>query len=192
MIAMREVELRTRDDEFVAVVDILPYLDHGMPDVIAWGSRLFYSRTLKGFVVTPPHRWVYLEAFAVTSFTTSPGRPLDAKVQSAPPVDMDARTTLHGTPIGQHLEIDPATGMQKDYIVLTAEERAKGFVRPVRRSYTHTKCGESTRMGVALCETYARAPGFYSGTYCATCHDHFPIGPDGEFSWDEDGEKVGT
>jgi len=46
--------------------------------------------------------------------------------------------TLHGTPLGEHLEIDPATGMQKDYVVLTEEERAKGFVRPVRRDYIHT------------------------------------------------------
>jgi hypothetical protein len=45
--------------------------------------------------------------------------------------------TLHGTPLGEHLEIDPATGMQKDYVVLSEEEREKGFVRPVRRSYRH-------------------------------------------------------
>jgi len=36
-----------------------------------------------------------------------------------------------------HTEIDPKTGMQKGYVVLTAEERAKGFVKPVRRSYLH-------------------------------------------------------
>lgn len=36
-----------------------------------------------------------------------------------------------------HKEIDPATGMQKGYIVLCPEERAKGFVRPVRQSYKH-------------------------------------------------------
>jgi hypothetical protein len=34
-------------------------------------------------------------------------------------------------------EIDPTTGMHKDYWVLCPEERAKGFVRPVRRSYMH-------------------------------------------------------
>jgi hypothetical protein len=28
-------------------------------------------------------------------------------------------------------------GMQKNYLVLSDEERAKGFVRPVRRSYRH-------------------------------------------------------
>ena len=44
--------------------------------------------------------------------------------------------TLHGTPVGEHLEIQPS-GMQKDYVVLSDEERAKGFVRPVRRSYRH-------------------------------------------------------
>lgn len=34
-------------------------------------------------------------------------------------------------------EIDPASGMHKDYWVLCPEERAKGFIRPVRRSYKH-------------------------------------------------------
>jgi hypothetical protein len=33
--------------------------------------------------------------------------------------------------------IDPVTGMHKDYWVLSSEERAKGFVRPVRQSYRH-------------------------------------------------------
>ena len=33
--------------------------------------------------------------------------------------------------------IDPATGQNKDYWILSADERAKGFVRPVRRSYRH-------------------------------------------------------
>lgn len=36
-----------------------------------------------------------------------------------------------------HREIDPATGMQKGYVVLSDEERAKGFVRPVRDAYVH-------------------------------------------------------
>jgi hypothetical protein len=112
--------------------------------------------------------------------------------KEVPAVDRSARTTIHGTPMGEHLEIDPHTGMQKDYVILTEEERQKGWVRPLRRSYTHSRCGGSTKMGLALCETYARDPKFYSGTYCATCKDHFPVGPDGEFTWDEDGAKVGT
>jgi hypothetical protein len=33
--------------------------------------------------------------------------------------------------------IDPLTGQQKTYLVLSEEERAKGFVRPVRHSYKH-------------------------------------------------------
>ncbi len=36
-----------------------------------------------------------------------------------------------------HLEIDPATGLQKGYEVLSESERAKGFVQPVRHSYVH-------------------------------------------------------
>lgn len=43
-----------------------------------------------------------------------------------------------GSPVTpDHREIDPATGQQKGYVVLAPEDRAKGFVRPVRRSYRH-------------------------------------------------------
>lgn len=83
-------------------------------------------------------------------------------------------------------------GMQEKYLVLSEEERAKGFVRPVRRSYKHLKCGAVTTMGQALAETYARDPYFYGGTYCAHCHQHFPVGAKGEFVWDGTDEKVGT
>lgn len=33
--------------------------------------------------------------------------------------------------------VDPSTGLQKAYLVLSEEERKKGFVRPYRDSYTH-------------------------------------------------------
>lgn len=36
--------------------------------------------------------------------------------------------------------IDPENGMQLTYLVLSDEERAKGFVRQVRRSYKHVGC----------------------------------------------------
>lgn len=84
-------------------------------------------------------------------------------------------------------------GMQESYLVLSDEERAKGFVRPVRRSYLHERCGAVTTMGQAIAETYARDPHFYGGTYCARCGTHFPVGPDGEFVWATGrAEKVGT
>lgn len=102
-------------------------------------------------------------------------------------------TMTDGTPVTpDHREIDPKTGMQKGYIVLSAEDRSKGFVRPVRRSYVHEKCGTVTKMGQALAETYARDPHFYSGTFCVGCGAHFPVGEDGEFVWDGTDEKVGT
>ncbi len=154
----------------------------------------------------------------------------------------EPKTTLtDGSPVtDDHREIDPRTGMQKAYVVLSAEERAKGFVRPVRRTYRHvgvrpkyplrdltpdeherydkfgyvkyeeypasqgamlgrywtekqlnSGCGTVTTMGLSLAETYARDPAFYAGTFCAGCHAHFPVGPEGEFEW-EDGSKVGT
>lgn len=99
--------------------------------------------------------------------------------------------TIHGTPIGPHIETLPS-GMQKDYVVLTAEERAKGFVEPVRLSYRHLKCGSVTTMGQALAETYARCPDFYGGTFCCACGSHFPVGEAGEFVWEGTDQKVGT
>lgn len=156
-------------------------------------------------------------------------------------------TTTDGRPVDEVRAEQEADGnkMHKSYIVLTAEERAKGFVRPVRRSYRHTGlrlpsnlrdltpeeverhgkygyvkfqpypperspsvglywtkadmervgkgCGSVTTMGLALAETYAREPHFYSGTMCVNCGAHFPVGEKGEFVWDDGtDELVGT
>ena len=80
----------------------------------------------------------------------------------------------------------------KAYLVLSDEERAKGFVRPVRRTYVHDKCGSSTTMGQAIAETYAREPKFYGATFCVKCGMHRPVGEHGEFTWIDDGTKVGS
>lgn len=49
------------------------------------------------------------------------------------------KTTLtDGSPVtSDHTEINPETGLQKGYMVLSEEERAQGFVEPVRYSYNH-------------------------------------------------------
>ena len=102
------------------------------------------------------------------------------------------RILVSGAPVPadhSHVQLKP-NGQQLDYVVLTEEERAKGFVRPVRTSYVHEKCGAQTRMSQAIAETYARDPAFYSGTFCSACRSHFPTGVPGEFRWD-DGTKVG-
>jgi hypothetical protein len=83
-------------------------------------------------------------------------------------------------------------GQQEDYLVLPAEVRQEGFVRPVRRKYRHDKCGSITSMPEAIAETYARNPAFYSGTFCVQCGAHYPVGANGEFTWDPDGSRVGT
>lgn len=104
--------------------------------------------------------------------------------------DAPKTTLTDGSPVTpDHRDIDPATGQQKGYVVLSEAERAKGFVRPVRRSYVHTKCGVVTRMSQELAETYARQPDFYSGTFCAGCRTHFPVAG---FTWDGTTEIVGS
>lgn len=83
-------------------------------------------------------------------------------------------------------------GMQENYLILSNEERERGFVRPVRTTYIHLICGTATIMGRDIAETYARDPKFYTGTYCAKCRAHFPVGFNGEFIWDGTSIKVGT
>lgn len=107
---------------------------------------------------------------------------------------------------GDHREIDPKTGMQKAYLVLSDEERAKGYVRPVRREYIHTGtnpkmegcvllqpdkdgCGSLTKMSQDIAETYAREPSFYNGTFCVGCRTHFPLA---QFRWAGTAEVVGS
>jgi hypothetical protein len=75
------------------------------------------------------------------------------------------------------------------YLILSKEERSKGFVRPVRQSYVHKVCGGLTHMGLELSETYARNPKFYGATYCCSCCAHFPVS---EFTWGRTDEVVGS
>ena len=85
---------------------------------------------------------------------------------------------------------DGEPGPQNEvYLVLSDEERAKGFVRPVRRSYRHTACNGVTTMGQSIAETYARNPAFYGSTYCTYCQMHKPVS---EFVWVDDGTVVGS
>ena len=86
-------------------------------------------------------------------------------------------------------------GQQEKYLILSEEERAKGFVRPVRRAYRHVACGAVTTMGIALAEKYARDPNFYGGTFCTHCGAHFHLtNGDGQpaFFWHGDGSAVGS
>ena len=90
------------------------------------------------------------------------------------------------------MPIDEKSGQHLAYWVLSDEERAKGFIRPVRECYVHEKCGTETRMGLSIAESYARNPRFYGSTFCVACKDHFPVGPAGEFVWSGTMEKVGS
>jgi hypothetical protein len=125
-----------------------------------------------------------------------------------PPVDRSQQCLTDGSPVTpDHRELRP-DGQQKGYVVLTAAERAKGFVRPVRNAYVHVgkppegekfeypirkrwgqACGRRTEMGRALAERYARDPSFYSGTFCCTCGAHFPLD---QFVWEGTTDQVGS
>lgn len=108
-------------------------------------------------------------------------------------VDREKVELTDGSPVTEeHLEIISGgvrDGQQKGYVVLSPEERAKGFVRPVRRSYLHKPCGGMTTMALSIAETYARDPGFYGGTFCVACRTHFPLD---QFVWEGTEERVGS
>jgi hypothetical protein len=111
------------------------------------------------------------------------------RASKAPPVDRSQTMLTDGSPVTpEHREIQ-RTGMQKGYVVLTDEERAKGWVRPYRDVYTHRTCGSDTTMGRRIAETYARDPKFYDGTYCCHCRAHYPLS---EFVWWGTDEVVGS
>lgn len=79
--------------------------------------------------------------------------------------------------------VDDEPAEQADtYLVLSKAERAKGFIRPVRRTYKHNtpECQAVTTMGQELAETYAAVPGFYGATFCCGCRMHRPVT---EFTW---------
>lgn len=103
---------------------------------------------------------------------------------------MGEKTCLtDGNPVTEdHREIKK-NGQQKGYVVLTEEERAKEFVRPVRNVYLHKKCGAATTINMSIAETYARNPKFYSATFCVGCRKHFPLS---EFVWDGTDDIVGS
>jgi hypothetical protein len=103
---------------------------------------------------------------------------------------MSSVTDPNDPRLGRGVDDEPID-QHEAYLVLSQEERDKGFVRPVRNAYIHLTCGTVTKMGTDLAETYARNPKFYGATYCCYCRMHKPVGEDGEFVW-EDGSKVGT
>jgi hypothetical protein len=80
-------------------------------------------------------------------------------------------------------------GQHGDYWILSETEREKGFVRPLQVTYRHAGCGLSTVMAMAIAETFARDPTFYSHTFCVHCRTHRPLV---EFHWVEDDQPVGS
>lgn len=102
---------------------------------------------------------------------------------------MSDLTTDPNDPRLGHGADDKPVPQQKVYLILSEEERKKGFVRPYRDRYLHQTCGTETRMGRELSETYARNPKFYGATYCVHCEMHRPVS---EFVWSVDGQVVGS
>jgi len=86
-----------------------------------------------------------------------------------------------------------ADGQHAAYWVLPDEDRARGFVRPLRDTYVHLTCGKATTLGPKIAETFAAKPDYYTSTFCVACREHFPVGDqedDGEFVWQVPGKGI--
>lgn len=118
-------------------------------------------------------------------------RPVRARMLDTAPPEVDRTKTMltDGSPVTpEHRQLQP-DGMQRGYVVLSDDERLRGFVRPYRDTYTHRPCGTDTTMGRKIAETYARDPKFYSGTFCSRCRQHFPLD---QFVWKDTDQQVGS
>ena len=83
-------------------------------------------------------------------------------------------------------------GQFERHPVLFVENDAE-FIRPLRYSYKHLKCGNITTMGSKIARTYASKPDFYNGTFCSNCRDYFSFSSeDGKFVWVNIDGKVST
>ena len=101
---------------------------------------------------------------------------------------MSLTTNPNDPELGKGVDAKPIE-QHKKYLVLSPEELAKGFIKPVRTKYIHKTCGTETTMHQTIAETYAREPWFYGATYCCHCNVHAPVG---DFNWSDDGEVVGS
>lgn len=105
---------------------------------------------------------------------------------------MSSITDPNDPRLGHGVDTNPRN-QHEVYLVLSEEERAKGWVRPYRNAYQHVKCSvnpnQVTTMSNSLSETYARDPKFYGATYCTACKMHKAVA---EFIWTDGGQTVGN
>jgi hypothetical protein len=128
---MKKEKLYTNNGEFVVEVTTPPWQQK--PELYIWGERFFllrddgrYTESAGAFFL-PPEARVEEPKPELPSAPMPPGR---ATTDGKPPAEGFQDT-------GAPKPIDPETGQHEAYWVLPEEERAKGFVRPVRRSYRH-------------------------------------------------------
>ena len=99
---------------------------------------------------------------------------------------MSLTTDRDDPELGHGINNEPVP-QSKKYLVLSSDEIAKGFLKPVRSVYQHLVCGTTTSINESIAETYARDPWFYGSTYCVACAKHRPLR---EFIWLSDGESM--
>jgi hypothetical protein len=110
-----------------------------------------------------------------------------------PPVDREQVTLTDGSKVTpDHRELKP-NGQQKGYVVLSDAERARGFVRPVRRSYVHVGRPAPKYPLRDITDDDLRECGLTRGEYGYVKYEEYPPGQDGcgRFWKQPDLDKIG-
>ena len=77
---------------------------------------------------------------------------------------------------------------EKTETELSDNERARGFVRPLRNTNKHPECGGITLMSDKIAENMAKKPNHYDEMYCIDCKTSAPLD---KFIWHGTDIKLG-
>ena len=104
---------------------------------------------------------------------------------------MSNTTLTDGSPVTpDHREIDPATGQQKGYVVLSAEERANFDAAGALQLRARVRHGHNDGPGIG--RDLRTRPLLLQRHFLRRLPRSLPSRREGEFRWDGTGDKVGT
>lgn len=136
------MKLYTRDGALVADVFVPPFKNP--VELLVWGERFFIRQAdgryleAAGAFYVPPARGENEEDLELCPAARDASKVVRPAGEGNPKATTDGEPPADGNwDAPAPKPIDPATGQHGAYFVMPEEERKKGFVRPVRRSYQH-------------------------------------------------------
>jgi len=70
--------------------------------------------------------------------------------------------------------------------------RTGSFWKKDKFEKVHFGCGRKTSIDMQMALNFAGNPKFYRSARCSHCDNHFPVGDNGQFIWEDTTVRVGT